>query len=317
METEDKYPSFDFNFKKIWEHIKTLPDYESAVEYLDHVEAQFEHTHLIFIMHIFSEMGLRKYLSLTDGFRDCDEPLPDGTKRGEEVLEIAARFAMSELGFYNIKHLYNEKEIVEIIKDKIVIKKWIVYDEETKAWHFLLSAVAGSIRSEFKSVRSAVDQLMHRGRLLRRKESSHVPVSEENTEIELTESDPAFRNWQDFGFRLGLHLDAKETIKVFNFMKVRKFIESFTFNDDRLNWISTIPILKGFLKFLHKEKCLERGYIGKALVCFDYKGDPLVSKQNWFEKSNVEEFPFGGELKNLLPANTTKKPALKRTISFN
>ncbi len=168
MEKEDKYPSFDFNTIKIREHIKTQPDYESAVEYLDHVVAQYEFIHAVFIMSIFREMGLRNYLSLTDGFHDC-EPLPE-SKRREKILEIAARFAISELGFHDI-NLLDEKEIIEITKDDIA-RDWVAYDKETKAWYFLLSKVAESIRSDFKAERRAVDWLMHRGRLLRRDEGS-------------------------------------------------------------------------------------------------------------------------------------------------
>ncbi len=168
MDKEDKYPSFDFHSSKIREHIKIQPDYESAVEYLDHVDAQYEFIHWIFIMNIFREMGLRKYLSLDDGFYDC-EPLPE-SKRREKILEKAARFAMSELGFYDI-NLLDEKEIVEITKNKIV-KEWIAYDEETKAWYFLLPKVAESIRLNFKRERRGVDWLMHRGRLLHRDEGS-------------------------------------------------------------------------------------------------------------------------------------------------
>lgn len=172
MEQEDRYPSFDFNLSNIREHIKTLPDYESVVEYLDHVEAQFEITHTIFIMNIFREMGLNKYLSLTDGFHEY-EPLPE-SKHREEIIEIAARFAMSELGFHDGNSL-DEKEIVEIIKDDITVTDglpggWVAYDKEKKAWCFLLTKVAESIRLNLKAERKTVDWLMHRGRLLRRED---------------------------------------------------------------------------------------------------------------------------------------------------
>ncbi len=305
METEDKYSSFDFNFKKIWEHIKTLPDYEFAVEYLGHVEAQFEHNHCIFIMHIFGEMGLEKYLSLTKGFRDCDEPLPDRTKGGEEILEIAARFAMSELGFNNMKPLYDEKEIVEITKNNIA-KKWIAYDEETKAWHFLLPAVAESIRSEFKAVRSAVDQLMHRGRLLRRKESGRVPISEENTEIESNESsNPVPRPWEDFAARLGLFLEKRIVLDLFQFIHRRGFIESLNFIDGKLKSKKTVQLLKGFLIFLRDEMGVldPDGMVDNACNCFLQKNGNPLNKGTMTKKETPFPAAFKDGIKKIVSQN--------------
>ena len=172
MEKEDKYPSFDFNFKKIKDHIKTLPDYESARNYLEHVEAQFDFLPDLFLKNCFREMGLEEYLCIFETYSLC-KPIPERSEKGEKIIDKLIAFARTEFGLYEGALL--EQQDIEKMLEKEISGEWTAYDDDSKSWYFTSKKIYECFKKHFQAEYKVLDWLMHRGRFLQREEAKNGP----------------------------------------------------------------------------------------------------------------------------------------------
>ena len=107
----NRFPSFGFNFTKIRQHWRSLPDYETAKDYLDRVERQYAYER--------AQWWRKDPNDLVKGYTStADELREDVMKR---VAEVFAKENVTEyypVGLLYAQHVRAHTAIAELLEEK-------------------------------------------------------------------------------------------------------------------------------------------------------------------------------------------------------